>query len=356
MKHPTRPIACAAVAASLIAAVAAPASALASYLGYSDLSTSHWAVVGGVVDWAEESGIVHGSNGQWRPDAIVTRAEAAAIIWNYHGNPAPKKSAAFTDAGSLSWAYDAVAWCSEQGIFTGDASTGNFNPWAPLTREQSAKVLCVMADGRIPSAVSFAGFKDFGSVSRWAWGVMGWAVENGIVTGVQKPDGAYLAGQSGCTRAEFATMLRRVEDKYGAPDKPADPDQGGAGGGTTTPDQGSSGGTGGEASKPDQGGAGSGDGNTGSGGATGGGSTDKPTTPTDPKPGDVDPVTGKVWGVVKPAWTERTEDEYWLTSDGKRFELDELEECGNYCFFNGLTYHRTFDYITVEHPAEYGWV
>ena len=278
MKHPTRPIARATAAASLVAAVAAPAPAFASYLGYSDLSGSHWAVIGGVVDWAEESGIIHGSNGKWRPDATVTRAEAAAIIWNYHGNPAPKKPAAFTDAGSLSWARDAVAWCSEQGIFTGDASTGNFNPWAPLTREQSAKVLCVMADGRIPATVSFGGFKDFNSVSKWAWGVMGWAVENGIVTGVQKPDGAYLAGQSGCTRAEFATMLRRVEDKYGAPDKPADPGQGGTG---------------------------SGDGNTGSGGSTGGGSADKPMTPTDPKPGDVDPITGKVWGVVKPAWTEK---------------------------------------------------
>lgn len=352
MKHPTRPIACAAVAASLIAAVAAPASALASYLGYSDLSTSHWAVIGGVVDWAEESGIVHGSNGKWRPDATVTRAEAAAIIWNYHGNPAPKKPAAFADAGSLSWARDAVAWCSEQGIFTGDASTGNFNPWAPLTREQSAKVLCVMVDGRIPATVSFGGFKDFNSVSKWAWGVMGWAVENGIVTGVQKPDGAYLAGQSGCTRAEFATMLRRVEDKYGAPDKPADPDRGGTGGGATTPDQGGSGGTGGETSKPDQGGTGSGGGNTGSGG----GSTDKPTTPTNPKPGDVDPVTGRVWGIVKPAWTEQTEDEYYLCGDGTRFELDQERECAWYAMNHGVWYHRTFDYITVEHPAEYGWV
>ena len=343
MKHLTRPIACAAAATSLVAAVAAPASALASYLGYSDLDTSHWAVAGGVVDWAEESGIIHGSNGKWRPDATVTRAEAAAIIWNYHGNPAPKKPAAFADAGSLSWAYDAVAWCSEQGIFTGDASTGNFNPWAPLTREQSAKVLCVMADGRIPATVSFGGFKDFNSVSKWAWGVMGWAVENGIVTGVQKPDGAYLAGQSGCTRAEFTTMLRRVEDKYGAPDKPADPDQGGSNGGATGPEK---------PVNPDQGGSG----DSGSGGGAGGGATEKPTTPSNPKPGDVDPVTGKVWGVVKPAWTEKVEDEYYIASDGTRFELNEERDCAWYCFNKGLYYERTFDYITVEHPAEYGWI
>ena len=344
MKHPAHPIACAAVAASLIAAVAAPASALASYLGYSDLSTSHWAVAGGVVDWAEESGIIHGSNGKWRPDATVTRAEAAAIIWNYHGNPAPKKPAAFADAGSLSWAYDAVAWCSEQGIFTGDASTGNFNPWAPLTREQSAKVLCVMADGRIPATVSFGGFKDFNSVSKWAWGVMGWAVENGIVTGVQKPDGAYLAGQSGCTRAEFATMLRRVEDKYGAPDKPADPDQGGSNGGATGPEK---------PVNPDQGGSG----DSGSGGGAGGGATEKPTTPSNPKPGDVDPVTGKVWGVVKPAWTEKTEHYFWECQDGTRFEQDQEEECNWYCYTHGNQWcELSFDYIITEHPAEYGWI
>lgn len=339
MKHLTRPIACAAAATSLVAAVAAPVPAFASYLGYSDLSTSHWAVAGGVVDWAEDSGIIHGSNGQWRPDATVTRAEAAAIIWNYHGNPEPKKSTAFADAGSLSWARDAVAWCSEQGIFTGDASTGNFNPWAPLTREQSAKVLCVMADGRIPATVSFGGFKDFGSVSRWAWGVMGWAVENGIVTGVQKPDGAYLAGQSGCTRAEFATMLRRVEDKYGAPDT-GKPDTGGDSGGAANPGQG-----------------GSGDAESGNtGGNGGGGSTDKPTTPTGPKPGDVDPVTGKIWGVVKPAWTEKTMDKHLLASDGTRFELSEERECAWYCFNNGLYYEHTFEYIITEHPTEYGWI
>ncbi len=201
-----------------------------------------------------------------------------------------------------------------------------------------------MADGRIPATVSFGGFKDFNSVSKWAWGVMGWAVENGIVTGVQKPDGAYLAGQSGCTRAEFATMLRRVEDKYGAPDKPVDPDQGGTGGGTTTPDQGGSGG--------------SDSGNTGgnSDGNNGGGSTDKPTTPTNPKPGDVDPVTGKVWGVVKPAWTEKTEHDFIQVSDGSRWELSEERECYWYCFTNGFTSHYAFEYITVEHPAEYGWI
>lgn len=336
MKHLSRNLSRAALAATLAAALAAPAPALAAYLGYSDLDASHWAVAGGVVDWAEGSGIIHGSNGRWLPDATVTRAEAAAIIWNYHGNPAPKKAAAFADAASLSWAYDAVAWCSEQGIFTGDAATGAFNPWAPLTREQSAKVLCVMAGGRVPSAVSFGKFKDFDSVSKWAWGVMGWAVENGIVTGVQKPDGAYLAGQSGCTRAEFATMLRRVEDKYGAPDKPVDPDHGGGnqGGGTD---------------KPDGGGQGGGD-------NQGGGSTDEPVTPSNPKPGDVDPVTGKVWGVVKPAWTEKKMDKFLICGDGTRFELDQERECAWYAMNHGVWYEHTFEYITVEHPAEYGWI
>ena len=140
-------------------------------------------------------------------------------------------------------------------------------------------------------------------------------------------------------------MLRRVEDKYGAPDKPVDPDQGGTGGGTTTPDQGGSGG--------------SDSGNTGgnSDGNNGGGSTDKPTTPTNPKPGDVDPVTGKVWGIVKPAWTEKTKHYFWECQDGTRFEQDQEEECNWYCYTHGNQWcELSFDYIITEHPAEYGWI
>lgn len=339
MKHQFHPIARAGVALSLAAAVVAPATAFASYLGFSDLSTSHWAVSSGVVDWSVENKVINGNNGKWMPDAQITRAEAAAVLYNAAGNPEPAKAPAFGDAGALSWAYDAVAWCAQEGIFTGNAATGNFDPWAPLTREQAAKVLMLREGGSEGAASTLDRFSDKDTVSSWARGVVAWAVENGVMNGVDTPSGRLVQGQRACTRAEFVAMLKNVEDP--------DTDQGGTGGGTggtdkpTDPDQG-----GGEKptdpDKPGQGGD--------------GGATDKPVTPTDPKPGDVDPVTGKVWGVVKPAWTEKVKDKHYLASDGTRFEIDQATECAIYCAKNGLTYKATFKYIITEHPAEYGWI
>lgn len=197
-----------------------PVPAFAEWWNYFDLSSSHWVVSSGVFDWTEERGIIHGTARKWRPDAQITRAEAAGILWNYHGNPAPKSNPNFPDASTLSWASDAVAWCAEQGIFSGDSSTGAFNPWTPLTREQSAKILFIVSKDHPSSLSSFQGFQDPESVSSWAQGVMSWAVQNGIITGRQTANGAYLDAKEGCTRAEFAAMLYRVEDKYGEPEKP----------------------------------------------------------------------------------------------------------------------------------------
>lgn len=254
------------VTAALAAALAAPVAAQAAYLGFSDLDTSHWAVASGVVDWSVENKVINGANGRWLPDATISRAEAAAVLHNAAGNPKASKAPAFTDAGSLSWAYDAVAWCAQEGIFTGNAATGNFDPWAPLTREQAAKVLMVREGGKAGSASSLDKFSDKSTVSSWATGPVAWAVEASVINGVDTAQGRLVQGQRACTRAEFVAMLKNLEDDgAGAPgggtgggggsttdpepekpgegggsttdpDKPTDPDQGGTGGETTDPE------------------------------------------------------------------------------------------------------------------------
>lgn len=253
------------VTAALAAALAAPVAAQAAYLGFSDLDTSHWAVASGVVDWSVENKVINGANGRWLPDNTISRAEAAAVLHNAAGNPKASKAPAFGDAGSLSWAYDAVAWCAQEGIFTGNAATGNFDPWAPLTREQAAKVLMVREGGRAGSASSLDKFSDKSTVSSWATGPVAWAVEAGVINGVDTGSGRLVQGQRACTRAEFVAMLKNLEDdgagtpgggtggggsttdpepeKPGEgggsttdPDKPTNPDQGGTGGGATDPE------------------------------------------------------------------------------------------------------------------------
>ena len=279
------------VTAALAAALAAPVAAQAAYLGFSDLDTSHWAVASGVVDWSVENKVINGANGRWLPDATISRAEAAAVLHNAAGNPKASKAPAFGDAGSLSWAYDAVAWCAQEGIFTGNAATGNFDPWAPLTREQAAKILMVREGGDAGSASSLDKFSDKSTVSSWATGAVAWAVENGVINGVDTGSGRLVQGQRGCARAEFVAMLKNLEDDGtetpggGTGGGATDPDQGGGtgGGSTTDPDQGGT--TDPEPEKPGEGGgSGSGGGSTTDPdqGGTGGGTTDPETPAYDP--------------------------------------------------------------------------
>lgn len=290
------------VTAALAAALAAPVAAQAAYLGFSDLDASHWAVASGVVDWSVENKVINGANGRWLPDNTISRAEAAAVLHNAAGNPKASKAPAFGDAGSLSWAYDAVAWCAQEGIFTGNAATGNFDPWAPLTREQAAKILMVREGGDAGSASSLDKFSDKSTVSSWATGAVAWAVENGVINGVDTGSGRLVQGQRGCARAEFVAMLKNLEDDGtetpggGTGGGATDPDQGGGTGGdsTTDPDQGGT--TDPEPEKPGEGGgSGSGGGSTTDPdqGGTGGGTTD-PETPgggetTDPETPAYDP-------------------------------------------------------------------
>lgn len=230
-------------AASLVIAIGAPAMAYADYLGFSDLDATHWAVKDGVVDWATENKVVNGAGGRWMPDATITRAETAMIIWNAAGNPKPDGPATFSDAAYLSWSSDAAAWCQQEGIFTGDGVTGAFDPWNPLTREQAAKVLMVREGGHEGAASVLAGFPDSGSVSGWARGCMAWAVENGVIKGAATESGRVLQPSRGCTRAEFTAMLMNLDENAdqggtgsGGNAGGGTTDQGGSGDGATTPD------------------------------------------------------------------------------------------------------------------------
>lgn len=199
-----------AVAAMLAGALCAPAAAHAEYRGHQDLDEGHWAVPE-VIDWSKDHRAVNGfPDGSWAPDAPITREQVATIIHNASGAPVPAGPATFADAGQLTWSADAVAWCQQQGIFTG---SGNLMmPADPITREQVAKVLMVYAGGAEADDAALAAFADGAEVSGWARGVCSWAARSGVIKGAQTPAGAMLMAQAGCTRAEFVAMLMRTSD------------------------------------------------------------------------------------------------------------------------------------------------
>ena len=74
-----------------------------------------------------------------------------------------------------------------------------------LTREQLAVMLWRYA-GSPESSSDLSGYADQGSVSGWAATAMGWAVENGLLSG---SGGGTLAPQGQATRAQVAAILMR---------------------------------------------------------------------------------------------------------------------------------------------------
>lgn len=214
-----------AACAALAATIAAPSTALADYRGFSDLAEGQWYVDSGVVDWATDSGVIHGfPNGTWAPDAAIDREQAAAVLFNWSGDPAPSEPSTFDDADELGWAAGACAWAQDGGVFNGSANadgTVTMDPWTAISREQVATVLCNMF-GEPADAAALDSYPDGNEVSDWARGTVAWGVMHGVLGANGEINPA-----DGCTRAEFVTMLMRVVAGDGEGTPPvADPEAG----------------------------------------------------------------------------------------------------------------------------------
>lgn len=199
---------------------ATPSTALAEYRGYQDIPEDHWAALGGVVDWSLEHGAVLGyDDGRWDPDGSCDRAMAVTIVWRLAGSPEASEPCPFPDVAESDWFAQAVAWAAEEGIVSGIGETGLFDPYGNVTREQVAKILGLWS-GFDPESASdeadLSAFADPETVSDWAAPHVSWAVEAGVISGRDADGVKYVAGQDGCTRAEFAAMAARTVDGWQA--------------------------------------------------------------------------------------------------------------------------------------------
>ena len=115
-----------------------PTSILAA--GFPDVSTNHWAYDS--IDKLSNAKIINGySNGTFVPEKQVSRAEAAKILANALKLPLDSTfKTSYQDVSSTHWAYKEIRALTEKGIFS---NASRFNPDAPLSRAQMAKVLVV---------------------------------------------------------------------------------------------------------------------------------------------------------------------------------------------------------------------
>ena len=93
------------------------------------------------VQYVTQSGLMTGgSDKQFAPNRILSRAQVVQILYALAGGPTVSASNDFADLNRGDWYADAVSWATANGVVSG-MGKGMFGTNAPLTREQLALIL-----------------------------------------------------------------------------------------------------------------------------------------------------------------------------------------------------------------------
>ncbi|MDY6315382.1 MAG: S-layer homology domain-containing protein [Clostridia bacterium] len=105
---------------------------------FTDIAPTDWFCE--AVSIVLDKGIVSGtSDTTFEPDATLTRAMLATMLYRYAGEPTVNYAMNYTDTED-GWYTEAVRWASSIGVVKGfDDNT--FRPDEPITREQAAAML-----------------------------------------------------------------------------------------------------------------------------------------------------------------------------------------------------------------------
>ena len=171
-----------------------------------DLDSSQW--YHKYTDYVIERGLMNGmSQEKFAPNGILTRGQLVTILHRLAGSPTPTGASPFTDVKEGRYYTEAVSWAAEQGLAQGVTET-RFVPEAPATREQLVTFLyryAAMHGVDTAAGGSLSNFPDASSVSEYAQQPMLWAVQTGLLQGM---DGR-LAPKASATRAQTAAFLTR---------------------------------------------------------------------------------------------------------------------------------------------------
>lgn len=180
---------------------------------FRDVTSAHWAFAS--VERAAELGLVTGySDGTFRSDTPVTRAQFVLMLWRMCGKPAAAKAASFADTGA-DWYQDALSWAVEKGYVNGLSDT-RFGPDAPITRQQAMAILFRLNGGQSGTELTLTGiyeqtFADSTTIAAWAKDATWWAVYHELVSGV---GGSRIAPEANASRAQIAAILLRYADQF----------------------------------------------------------------------------------------------------------------------------------------------
>ncbi len=165
--------------------------------------------------WAKESilemvakGYVKGSNGLFRPNDKISRAEFVSLLVRVLNINNENAVSSFADVKQSEWFYKDVAIAAEKGFIKG-YEDGTFKPDSSITRQEIATVIGSLLEEEITNADEvLAVFSD--QVASWAKDAVAKTVKAEIVKGLP---GNIFGGTQNTTRAEATVMLLRYLNK-----------------------------------------------------------------------------------------------------------------------------------------------
>ena len=158
------------------------------------------------VQYAYDNGLMTGvSDTEFAPEATTTRAMIVSILARLE-NVTSAEAAGFADVSADDWYATAVNWAASAGVVSGTGD-GNFSPNAAITREQLAAMLMNYSAWKGEDVSARADLSTYSDQpSTWAEETMSWAVAEGLINGVTADQ---LQPQASATRAQVAAILQR---------------------------------------------------------------------------------------------------------------------------------------------------
>jgi len=169
---------------------------------FSDIG-EHWAK-NEIKAWIEKELIEGYSDGTFRPDNNITRAEFITLINRAFGYT-KEDIINFPDVSSDNWFYSEIAKAKAAGYISGYPD-GTMKPNNSISRQEAAGIVVRILDlgENINAAEKFA---DYSKIPAWSRGYIGTVLEAKIMEGY--PDGTFKA-EDFITRAEAVITLERA--------------------------------------------------------------------------------------------------------------------------------------------------
>ncbi len=175
----------------------------ASSSEFPDVS-KHWASEE-INKWVGQDLIKGYSDGTFRPDSSITRAEFIVLV-NKIFNYKDKASLNFNDVGKQDWFSDDMAKAVAAGLVKGD-SKGNIYPDTPITRQEVSVILYQAFKLKVQDHGAINKFSDADQIASWSRDAVNALLENGFIQGRSEK---IFAPQANITRGEAVKMIDRV--------------------------------------------------------------------------------------------------------------------------------------------------